>query len=46
MSEGFNKMDIKSGDPGDNLTIILEEYKTTPNTFGLNSSLEEKKFFS
>ncbi|MEH7526191.1 HTH domain-containing protein [Bacillus sp. JJ1503] len=35
-------MDIKSGDPSDNLKIILEDYKITPNTFGLISGLDEK----
>lgn len=35
-------MDIKSGDPRDNLKIILEDYKITPYTFGLISGLDEK----
>ncbi|WP_077706746.1 HTH domain-containing protein [Virgibacillus dokdonensis] len=35
-------MDIKSGDPRDDLKIILEDYKITPYTFGLISGLDEK----
>ncbi|NRD79014.1 hypothetical protein HPT25_16755 [Bacillus sp. BRMEA1] len=36
-------MDIKSGDPRDNLKVILEEFKITPQTFGLISGLDEEK---
>jgi predicted GTPase len=35
-------MDIKSGDPRDELKMVLEDYKITPNTFGLISGLDEK----
>lgn len=35
-------MDIKSGDPRDDLKIILEDYKITSYTFGLISGLDEK----
>ena len=34
-------MDIKGGEPGNDLKIILEDYKITPYTFGLISGLDE-----
>ena len=34
-------MEIKSGDPRDNLKIILEDYKITPYTLSLISGLDE-----
>jgi predicted GTPase len=35
-------MDIKSGDPRNDLKMVLEDYKITPHTFGLISGLDEK----
>lgn len=35
-------MDNKSGDPRNDLKIILEDYQITPHTFGLISGLDEK----
>lgn len=35
-------MDIKSGDPRNDLKSILEDYQITPHTFGLISGIDEK----